>query len=69
MKIMKKRIIYIAFAGILLGIISSCNKNLDLKPNTSIDQADAIKTSDDVKAVLIGAYADMGSRSFYLGKS
>ena len=68
MMIMKKRIIYIAFAGILFGLISSCNKNLDIKPNSSIDQADAIKTSDDVKALLIGAYADMGSRSFYGGR-
>ncbi|MES1214923.1 MAG: RagB/SusD family nutrient uptake outer membrane protein [Bacteroidota bacterium] len=65
---MKKRIVYIALTGILFGLISSCSKNLDQKPNTSIDQDNAVKTSDDVKAVLVGAYYDMGSRNLYGGR-
>ncbi|MGC4037881.1 MAG: RagB/SusD family nutrient uptake outer membrane protein [Chitinophagaceae bacterium] len=63
-----KRIIYIALIGTVFGLVSSCSKKLDIKPETSIDQNDAIKTSDDVKAVLVGAYRDMGVASLYGGR-
>jgi hypothetical protein len=65
---MKKRFINIFTVILVAAAISSCNKNLDQQPNTDIDAGSAIKTSDDVKAVLIGAYANMGASSSYGGR-
>ncbi|HWB24078.1 MAG TPA: RagB/SusD family nutrient uptake outer membrane protein [Chitinophagaceae bacterium] len=63
---MKKNIIYINLL-VLVIIGAGCTKQLDTKPTSSIDATDALKTSDDVLAALIGTYADFGSSSFYGG--
>jgi len=66
--VMKKSIlINTAFIFILLVVLNSCSKKLEIQPETYLDQSNAVKTSDDVKAVLIGAYSDMGSRNLYGG--
>ena len=55
-----------AFA--MLAVLSSCSKQLDTKPTESIDANVALKTSDDVKAALVGAFADFGNVDFYGGR-
>ncbi len=46
----------------------SCSKKLDTIPTGSINASDALKTGDDVKVALIGAYKDFGVRDFYGGR-
>lgn len=64
---MKNKLKNILLAASILAV-AGCAKNLDTKPSTSIDQKDALKTSDDVKVSLVGAYADMGVSNFYGGR-
>jgi tetratricopeptide (TPR) repeat protein len=49
-------------------ILSSCSKELNTTPSQSIDADVALKTSDDVKAALVGAYSDFGNADFYGGR-
>ena len=66
---MKKNIIInTTLTFIILALLNSCSKRLEIQPDTDIDQTNAVKTSEDVKAVLIGAYSDMGSRNLYGGR-
>jgi tetratricopeptide (TPR) repeat protein len=44
-----------------------CSKKLDTVPTASIDAATALKTGDDVKVALVGAYKDFGATNFYGG--
>src|SRR6476646_6208589 len=44
-----------------------CSKKLDTVPTASINAADALKTGDDVKVALVGAYKDFGATNFYGG--
>lgn len=55
----------ILYATILL---SSCSKELNTIPTESIDASAALTTSDNVKAALVGAYADFGNVDFYGGR-
>jgi len=48
--------------------LGGCNKDLDIKPVTSIDQGQAIKTSDDVQSTLNGTYSRLGSANLYGGR-
>jgi tetratricopeptide (TPR) repeat protein len=57
---------YIGACSMLL-LLSACNKDLDLKPYQSIEQSQALLTSDDVKITLTGAYNRMGLSSLYGG--
>lgn len=63
---MKKNIQYIT-ALLLICIATSCSKQLDTKPTSSIDSKDAIKTSADVIGLLKGNYTNFGSASFFGG--
>jgi len=64
---MKNNIIKVAvFISCITAI--SCNKELDTEPSVSIDKNLALQTSDDVKALLIGAYRDLGTANFYGGR-
>ncbi len=47
--------------------IASCSKNLDINPTQSIDETQALNTSSDVEAALVGAYADLGNAYVYGG--
>ena len=58
----------ILFISILLLVIASCKKPLDLAPLDSIEQGHALFTSKDVEVALIGAYSDFGRRDFYGGR-
>ena len=56
----------LAAAGLL--VFTGCDKKLDVQPAQSIDQANALLTSSDVQATLVGAYALMGDREVYGGR-
>ncbi len=55
----------ILYATILL---SSCSKELNTIPTESVDANIALKTSDDVKGALVGAYSDLGNADFFGGR-
>lgn len=48
-------------------ILAACNKQLDLKPHSSIEQSQAILTAQDVQSTLVGAYNRMGLSDLYGG--
>ena len=50
-----------------LFLITSCEKNLDINPTQSIDETQALLTSSDVEAALVGAYSDLGDADSYGG--
>lgn len=64
---MKNKFLSIIIAGIILSGTSSCEKNLDINPTQSIDETQALLTSSDVEAALVGAYADLGDADVYGG--
>ena len=55
----------IGFLSIFL--FASCEKKLDIKPTQSIEETEALKTSSDVEAALVGAYSDLGNADVYGG--
>ena len=55
----------IGFLSIFL--LASCEKNLDINPTQSIDETQALKSSSDVEAALVGAYSDLGNADVYGG--
>lgn len=65
---MKNRILKYSIVAVLaFQGLTSCEKKLDIKPTQSIDETDALKTSSDVEAALIGAYSDLGDADVYGG--
>src|SRR5215475_6698032 len=63
---MKNKVI-ISIIAFSLFIITSCQKKLDIKPTQSIDESEALKTTSDVEAALVGAYSDLGDGDTYGG--
>lgn len=65
-----KKIAKFTLAACLLASASlvSCNKKLDIEPADQISAANALNTSGDIEAALIGAYTAMGSSSLYGGQ-
>ena len=61
----KKAFIYISFAM----AVTSCGKELNTVPTQSIDQAQALQTSNDVQVALVGAYYDLGNTNFLSGQT
>lgn len=58
------------FAALVLTLtLSSCSEKLELDPYDNVAEEDAFKTEKDVKAALVGAYADLGSSNFYGGRT
>ncbi len=53
---MKNRILKSLLALFLITSVVGCNKRLDVPPKNSIDEAQALNTSSDVEAALVGAY-------------
>lgn len=54
--------------SLIVGIaLTACNSQLDIQPANAVDVSQALKTSKDVKATLIGAYANLGSANLYGG--
>lgn len=64
---MKNNFRFSIIAGIVLLLTASCEKQLDIEPTTSIDENDALVTSSDVEAALVGAYSDLGDDDVYGG--
>lgn len=54
------------YSFIIMGI--SCSKQLETTPELSIDASNALKTSQDVKVALIGAYKDFGDDDLFGGR-
>jgi tetratricopeptide (TPR) repeat protein len=66
---MKRKYIYsVVITSFLVVGLSSCDKQLDIQPTQSIDQAKALLTSQDVKVALVGAYAELGAVDLYGGR-
>jgi starch-binding outer membrane protein, SusD/RagB family len=55
------------FVLLCVGMLSNCTKKLDIEPLTSVDESQALKTSNDVLAALVGTYSDCGDLDFYGG--
>ena len=63
---MKNKFRFILTSFVFL-IATSCEKNLDINPTQSIDEDQALLTSSDVEAALVGAYSDLGDGDVYGG--
>lgn len=57
----------VILAVFVLLMATSCEKNLDISPSQSIDENQALLTSSDVEAALVGAYSDLGDGDVYGG--
>jgi tetratricopeptide (TPR) repeat protein len=64
---MKKSILIYCLAVLMIPVLTGCEKSLDVKPTQEIDESDALRTSSDVEAALIGAYSDLGDVDVYGG--
>lgn len=57
---MKSNINKYILAAALITFSVACEKKLDINPTQSIDETQALLTSSDVEAALVGAYSDLG---------
>ncbi len=64
---MKTRNIKTGAFLILLFTFFSCNKQLDIKPTQSVENSQALLTSGDVEAALVGTYSDLIDWDMYGG--
>lgn len=64
---MKKTIIRLLTATVLTSGVLGCNNKLNVQPVTQIDAADALNTSNDVEAALVGCYNGLQSAYLYGG--
>lgn len=64
---MKKTLFALLTACLFTGGLSSCNSKLDVEPIDSIDVANALNTSNDVQAALVGAYTGLQNTDSYGG--
>jgi len=55
----------ILFALLAAGVISSCDKKLDIQPRQSVDATVALTTPDDVESAVVGIYSIMGGGALY----
>ena len=56
------------FASAVLSVASSCKKALEIAPVNTIEQGNALRSSKDVEAALVGSYSALGSRNLYGGR-
>jgi len=56
------------FASAVLSVASSCKKALEISPVNTIEQGNALRSSKDVEAALVGSYSALGSRNLYGGR-
>ncbi|AWM33222.1 RagB/SusD family nutrient uptake outer membrane protein [Hymenobacter nivis] len=64
---MKKILFGLLAACLATGTVISCNNKLNVVPVNSIDAANALNTSDDVQAALVGSYTSLQSADAYGG--
>jgi hypothetical protein len=64
---MKKIVLGLLTATLLLGGLESCNNKLNVQPVSTIDSATAFTNSSDVLAALVGCYTGLQSVDLYGG--
>ena len=64
---MKKIVYALATALLLTGTLTSCDKKLDIKPKDNVAADQALLTSSDVEAALVGSYAGIQNAEAYGG--
>jgi hypothetical protein len=64
---MKKIVTGLLTAALLVGSLAGCNNKLNVQPVSSIDTANALNTSDDVQAALVGCYTALQSSNSHGG--
>ncbi|MCC3152647.1 RagB/SusD family nutrient uptake outer membrane protein [Hymenobacter sp. BT770] len=64
---MKKTVYAVATALLLAGSLTSCDKKLDITPVNNVSADDALKTSSDVEAALVGCYTGLQNDEAYGG--
>jgi hypothetical protein len=64
---MKKIVLGLLTATLLLGSLAGCNNKLNVQPVSSIDSATAFNNSSDVQAALVGCYTGLQSVNLYGG--
>lgn len=64
---MKKIVYALATATLLVGALSSCDSKLDIKPKNNVEADQALLTSSDVEAALVGSYTGMQNAEGYGG--
>ncbi|MET4074952.1 RagB/SusD family nutrient uptake outer membrane protein [Hymenobacter sp. UYCo722] len=64
---MKKIVYALATALLLTGTLTSCDKKLDIKPVDNVAADQALLTSSDVEAALVGSYTGMQNAEAYGG--
>jgi starch-binding outer membrane protein, SusD/RagB family len=64
---MNKNIKNWLFIGATVAFMTSCEKQLDVKPTASIDESEALATSQAVEVTLTGAYNALSSVNLYGG--
>ncbi|NML67466.1 RagB/SusD family nutrient uptake outer membrane protein [Hymenobacter sp. RP-2-7] len=64
---MKNTIIRLLTATVLTGGVLGCNDRLNVQPVTQIDASNALNTSNDVQAALVGCYNGLQSVYLYGG--
>ncbi|NML20336.1 RagB/SusD family nutrient uptake outer membrane protein [Pseudoflavitalea sp. G-6-1-2] len=64
---MKKNIIIYSLAALSLTMLAACEKTLNVNPINDAEEELAVRTSEDVEAILIGAYSDLGDADVYGG--
>jgi tetratricopeptide (TPR) repeat protein len=64
---MKKLVLGLLAASLVTGTITSCNNKLNVEPVDSIDASQALNTSDDVQAALVGSYTSLQADAAYDG--
>jgi tetratricopeptide (TPR) repeat protein len=64
---MNKNIKHWLFISVTVAFMTSCDKQLDVKPTASIDESEALATSQAVEVTLTGAYDALSSTNLYGG--
>ncbi|WP_337045002.1 RagB/SusD family nutrient uptake outer membrane protein [Emticicia sp. 17c] len=64
---MNKNIKNWLFTGAIVAFMTSCDKQLDVKPTAYIEESDALSTSQAVEVTLTGAYDALSSINLYGG--
>ena len=64
---MKKTVYALATALLLAGSLTSCDKKLDITPVNNVSADEALKTSSDVEAALVGCYTGIQNVEAYGG--
>jgi len=64
---MKNKLSFFIITVFSLLMTTSCEKQLDINPTQDIDESQALQTSSDVEAALVGAYSDLGDADTYGG--